>query len=88
VAGRDGAAGVTGGRAIQRRKDIGAEVTGPCRAQNVDDVRALGADAAIAYDATDSSQVVSDQDAVVDPIGGNLRSLLAGRAGVNEREEQ
>lgn len=73
-----GAAGAIGGMAVQLCKDVGAEVTGTCRAQNVEHVRALGADAVIAYDETDFSQVVSDQNAVIDLVGGEMHKRSYG----------
>lgn len=73
-----GAAGAIGGIAVQLCKDLGAAVTGTCRARNVDHVRALGADAAIAYDETDFADAVSDQDVVVDLVGGDTHKRSYG----------
>ncbi len=66
------AAGAIGGMAVQICKHLGAEVTGTCSARNADHVRSLGADRIIAYDRTDFGEVVSDQDAVVDLVGGDV----------------
>ena len=68
------AAGSIGGMAVQICKHLGAEVTGTCSARNADHVRSLGADRIIAYDRTDFGEVVSDQDAVVDLVGGDVHA--------------
>ena len=68
------AAGAIGGMAVQICKHLGAEVTGTCSARNVDHVRSLGADRIIAYDRMDFGEVVSDQDAVVDLVGGDVHA--------------
>lgn len=68
------AAGAIGGMAVQICKHLGAEVTGTCSARNADHVRSLGADRIIAYDRTDFGEVVSDQDAVVDLVGGDVHA--------------
>ena len=68
------AAGAIGGMSVQICKHLGAEVTGTCSARNADHVRSLGADRIIAYDRTDFGEVVSDQDAVVDLVGGDVHA--------------
>ena len=68
------AAGAIGGMAVQICKHLGAEVTGTCSARNAEHVRSLGADRIIAYDRTDFGEVVSDQDAVVDLVGGDVHA--------------
>lgn len=68
------AAGAIGGMAVQICKHLGAEVTGTCSARNAGHVRSLGADRIIAYDRTDFGEVVSDQDAVVDLVGGDVHA--------------
>lgn len=68
------AAGAIGGMAVQICKHLGAEVTGTCSARNADHVRSLGADRIIAYDRTDFGEVVSNQDAVVDLVGGDVHA--------------
>ena len=68
------AAGAIGGMAVQICKHLGAEVTGTCSARNAGHVRSLGADRIIAYDKTDFGEVVSDQDAVVDLVGGDVHA--------------
>lgn len=68
------AAGAIGGMAVQICKHLGAEVTGTCSARNAGHVRSLGADRIIAYDMTDFGEVVSDQDAVVDLVGGDVHA--------------
>jgi NADPH:quinone reductase-like Zn-dependent oxidoreductase len=70
-------AGGVGGIAIQIAKHIGAVVIATCSARNLDYVRALGADEAIDYRATDFAATVRDVDMAYDTVGGDVyeRSL-------------
>lgn len=63
-------AGAIGGMAIQIAKHRGCEVTATCSAANADYARDLGADRVVAYDVEDFADVLSDQDAVFDLVGG------------------
>ena len=67
----NGAAGGIGHLAVQIAKARGAHVTALASAANLDFVRSLGADEAIDYKATDFTKVVSDQDVVLDVVGGD-----------------
>ena len=67
-----GAAGGVGAYAVQLAKWRGAHVTGTASADNLEFVRALGADDAIDYNATRFETVVKDLDAVIDTVGGDL----------------
>ena len=73
----NGASGGIGHLGVQIAKARGAYVTALTSAGNLGFVRALGADEVIDYDATDFTQVVRDQDAVLDVVGGDypLRAL-------------
>ncbi|HUA45152.1 MAG TPA: NADP-dependent oxidoreductase [Solirubrobacteraceae bacterium] len=66
-----GAAGGIGHLAVQIAKARGAHVTALASAADLDFVRSLGADEAIDYNATDFTQVVGDQDVVLDVVGGD-----------------
>ena len=65
-----GAAGGIGHLAVQIAKARGAYVTAVASAADLDFVRSLGADEAIAYNGADSTAVVGDQDVVLDVVGG------------------
>jgi NADPH:quinone reductase-like Zn-dependent oxidoreductase len=65
------AAGGIGHLAVQIAKARGAHVTALASAANVDFVRSLGADEAIDYKSTDFTEVVHDQDVVLDIVGGD-----------------
>jgi NADPH:quinone reductase-like Zn-dependent oxidoreductase len=67
----NGAAGGIGHLAVQIAKARGAHVTALASATNLDFVRSLGADEVIDYNATDFTQAVRDQDAVLDVVGGD-----------------
>jgi NADPH:quinone reductase-like Zn-dependent oxidoreductase len=67
----NGASGGIGHIAVQIAKARGAYVTALASAANLDFVRSLGADEAIDYNATDFTQTVRDQDAVLDVVGGD-----------------
>jgi NADPH:quinone reductase-like Zn-dependent oxidoreductase len=65
------AAGGIGHLAVQIAKARGAHVTALASAANLDFVRSLGADEAIDYNSTDFTEVVRDQDVVLDIVGGD-----------------
>ena len=65
--------GGVGGIAVQLAKHFEAgEITATCSAANVDQVVALGADRAVAYDQEDFAEVVTDCDLVFDTYGGDV----------------
>jgi len=66
-----GAAGGIGHLAVQIAKARGAHVTALTSAEDAEFVRALGADEVVEYTGTDFTQVVSDQDVVLDVVGGD-----------------
>ena len=66
-----GAAGGIGHLAVQIAKARGAYVTALASAADLDFVRSLGADEAIAYNGTDFTATVRDQDVVLDVVGGD-----------------
>jgi len=65
-----GAAGSVGSFAVQLARWCGSHVIGTAAAQNLDFVRALGADEVIDYRATRFEESVRDMDAVLDTVGG------------------
>jgi len=67
----DAAAGGIGHLAVQIAKARGAYVTALASAANHDFVRSLGADEVIDYNSTDFTEVVRDQDVVLDIVGGD-----------------
>jgi NADPH:quinone reductase-like Zn-dependent oxidoreductase len=67
----NGAAGGIGHLAVQIAKARGALVTALASAANAEFVRSLGADEVIDYTSTDFSDVVRDQDVVLDVVGGD-----------------
>jgi NADPH:quinone reductase-like Zn-dependent oxidoreductase len=67
----DAAAGGIGHLAVQIAKARGAYVTALASAANLDFVRSLGADEVIDYQSTDFTEVVRDQDVVLDIVGGD-----------------
>jgi NADPH:quinone reductase-like Zn-dependent oxidoreductase len=67
----NGAAGGIGHLAVQIAKARGAHVTALASAANLDFVRSLGADEVIDYNSTDFTEVVHDQDVVLDVVGGD-----------------
>jgi len=67
-----GGAGGVAGFAIQLAKHIGARVITTTSTGNLDYVRALGADEVIDYTAHDFMQAVSNCDAVLDTVGGDV----------------
>ena len=76
-------AGGVGTVAIQLAKHLGATVATTCSARNVDLVRSLGADTVVDYNAERYDQVLPEQDAVLESIGGEAtaRSLRVLRRG-------
>jgi NADPH:quinone reductase-like Zn-dependent oxidoreductase len=67
----NGAAGGIGHLGVQIAKARGAHVTALASAANLDFVRSLGADEVIDYNSTDFTEVVHDQDVVLDIVGGD-----------------
>jgi NADPH:quinone reductase-like Zn-dependent oxidoreductase len=67
----NGAAGGIGHLAVQIAKARGAQVTALASAADLDFVRSLGADEAIDYNREDFTEVVHDQDVVLDVVGGD-----------------
>ena len=78
-----GGAGGVAGIAIQLAKQIGATVITTTSAANIDYVRSLGADEVIDYTTRDFVQAVSNCDAVLDTVGGDVsqRSFAVLRSG-------
>jgi NADPH:quinone reductase-like Zn-dependent oxidoreductase len=68
-----GAAGGVGSFAVQLARHLKAHVIATASAENIDFVKALGADEVIDYQATPFETVVGDVDVVFDPIGGHTR---------------
>ena len=76
----NGASGGVGGFAVQLAKAMGAEVTGVCRGDKADHVRALGADHVIDYTVEDFTAGGERYDLIFDlvadhPLGRVRRSL-------------
>jgi len=69
-----GAAGAIGGMVVQLCNHLGAVVTGTCSDRNHDHVAALGCDHIVAYDKTDFEMAVSNQDVVIDLVGGDVHT--------------
>jgi len=67
-----GGAGGVASFAIQLAKHLGARVITTTSADNLDYVRALGADQAFDYRAQDFTRVVTNCDAVFDTVGGDV----------------
>ena len=67
-----GGAGGVAGFAIQLAKHIGARVISTASAANVDNVKSLGADQVIDYNAQDFTKVLSGIDAVFETVGGDV----------------
>jgi NADPH:quinone reductase-like Zn-dependent oxidoreductase len=68
-----GASGSVGSFAVQFAKPAGAKVIGTASKQNMEAVRALGADGVLDYHAKPFEEVVHDVDVVLDLIGGDTR---------------
>jgi NADPH:quinone reductase-like Zn-dependent oxidoreductase len=68
-----GAAGGVGNYAVQLARWQGAHVIGTASFNNLEFVRALGAEVVIDYHTTPFEQVVHEVDVVVDPIGGETQ---------------
>jgi len=66
-------AGGIGALAVQLAKHLGATVAATAGTDNIEFVRALGADLVIDYGKTDFSHAIEDYDLVFDLIGGELR---------------
>ena len=66
----NGASGGIGHLAVQIAKARSAYVTALASPANLDFVRSLGADEVIDYNSTDFTEVVDDQDVVLDVVGG------------------
>jgi NADPH:quinone reductase-like Zn-dependent oxidoreductase len=67
-----GAAGPVGSACVELARHLDLRITATCRAIDCDYVRSLGADHVIAFDRTDFSESVRDQDVVIDPLGGDV----------------
>jgi len=67
-----GGAGGVAGFAVQLAKHIGARVITTASKNNHDYLRGLGADQVIDYNTTDFTKVVSNVDAVLDTVGGDV----------------
>jgi NADPH:quinone reductase-like Zn-dependent oxidoreductase len=67
-------AGGVGSLAIQIARARGADVIATCSQRNVDFVRALGANEAIAYDRAPFDQDLRDVDVVFDTMGGDVHA--------------
>jgi NADPH:quinone reductase-like Zn-dependent oxidoreductase len=74
-----GASGGVGTFAVQLAKAFGAEVTGACRTEKADLVRALGADHVLDYTREDVTAGPHRYDVIID-IGGNRRLAHLRRA--------
>ena len=72
------AAGAIGGMAVQLCKHLGAEVAGTCSERNRDHGAALGCDRIVPYDKVDFETAVSDQDVVIDLVGGTVHNRSYG----------
>jgi NADPH:quinone reductase-like Zn-dependent oxidoreductase len=73
-----GAAGGIGHLAVQIAKARGSYVIALASTEDLEFVRSLGADEAIAYDAGDALDAVRDQDVVLDVVGGDYPSRALG----------
>ncbi len=73
-----GAAGNLGAYAVQFAKRAGAEVFGTVHAQDLDFVRALGADHVIDAQRSDFREEAGDLDVVIDTIGGETQARSFG----------
>jgi NADPH:quinone reductase-like Zn-dependent oxidoreductase len=70
-------AGAVGGLMVQLCRHLGATVTATCRADNMDYVRGLGADRAVAYDRPWPGDL-PPQDVVFDLMGGAVHDACYG----------
>ncbi|HSW99469.1 MAG TPA: NADP-dependent oxidoreductase [Patescibacteria group bacterium] len=68
----NGGAGGIGQVAIQMAKHIGAHIATTATGEEMDAVKALGADEIIDYKTQDFAEILSDYDAVFDTVGGEL----------------
>ncbi|PPQ35976.1 quinone oxidoreductase [Rhodopila globiformis] len=69
-----GAAGNVGGFAVQLAHDAGLNVIATASAEDIDDVRSLGAQTAIDYRAARFEDEASGVDAVIDLVGGETQT--------------
>jgi NADPH:quinone reductase-like Zn-dependent oxidoreductase len=67
-----GAAGALGGFAVQFARQAGAFVVGTASADDLDEVRGLGADQVVDYRAQRFEDVVADIDLVLAYVGGDV----------------
>ena len=67
-----GAAGSVGSACVELARHLDLRITATCRAIDCDHVRSLGADHVIAFDQTEFSESVRDQDIVIDLLGGDV----------------
>lgn len=67
-------AGAIGGLAVQLAHHVGAHVAATCRFDNLDYVRALGADEVVAYDRDDFALHFAGMDVVLDLVGGSVHA--------------
>jgi NADPH:quinone reductase-like Zn-dependent oxidoreductase len=65
-----GGSGGVGAACIQIAKHVGANVYATCSAENMEQVRALGADTVIDYQTSDFRTLCKEIDVAMDPIGG------------------
>ena len=76
----NGATGAIGSAAVQLLKNLGADVTATCDAENVELMRGLGADRVIDYTAEDFTKDDQTYDVVLDAVGkssfGRCKRLL------------
>jgi len=65
-----GGSGAIGGMAVQIARHLGAQVVATCSARNLDYVRSLGAEQAVAYDEGAAPGEKASFDVVLDLVGG------------------
>lgn len=70
-----GGAGSIGSACIELATHLGAHVTATCREVDRDFVLSLGARTVVAFDRQQFSELVRDQDIVVDLVGGEVHTL-------------
>jgi NADPH:quinone reductase-like Zn-dependent oxidoreductase len=67
-----GAAGSIGSACVELARHLGASVTVTCREVDRDYVHSLGAQRVVAFDREQFVKLVSDQDTVIDLVGGDV----------------